>query len=54
MKNPRDITSNDLIESMKNADPLEREILQQALHCCKTSSQWMIATQVYNKISAKK
>ncbi len=54
MKKPSDITNEDIINAMDSADALEREVLQQALRCGKTSCQWMVAANVYNSIKFKK
>ena len=54
MKTPADITAKDMLSAMEGANDLEREVLRQALHCSKTSCEWLIATHVYNSIVSKK
>jgi len=54
MKNHLDISSKEMERAMHKADALEREILKQGLHCTKTSCQWLMAANVYNKIIAEK
>lgn len=53
MKTPIEITAQDMIAAMDKADCLEREVLRQALHCGKTSCQWLMAAGVYNSIISK-
>lgn len=53
MKTPLEITAQDMIAAMDKADCLEREVLRQALHCGKTSCQWLMAAGVYNSIISK-
>lgn len=54
MKSLSEITVKDMKEAMDRADEFERVFLEQALHCNKTSIQWLLATNIYNSIVSKK